>query len=324
MYSVPIDPVFLNQCCIHLPYSKFSIKKGHCSLAVVQIYLDKFISLRYGPFRTRCLLWKVLCPVCTKPPVPVWPAPFKVPVSSYGLLGSCWLQTHHLYRFTFISTVCWYARWTGLLGGFFALLKCAAFCMSLPFVFCILSLGLPEMSAPWGGPSALLFPFWAALYMCLCTVESQCLRGLFLLDVSIVSICVHTYWGNNSQHPQSHFLLEGINRTGCCLVVWGDPPDAVIATTVSQSPQIDACPLGFSGPLPLLADYRCYPPLRRASQRLAFGRVLYQFTILLLYASQRYWASYKKPLKIFFFFSVLCTAHLFLSDMFWNFGSTLY
>lgn len=83
-HSVYSDPAFLNQCCICLPCSKFSIKKGHCSLALVQIYLDKFISLRYGPFRTHCLLWKVMCPVCAKPPVPVWPAPVKIPVSSCG------------------------------------------------------------------------------------------------------------------------------------------------------------------------------------------------------------------------------------------------
>jgi hypothetical protein len=43
-----------------------------------------FISLRYGPFRTHCLLWKVLCPACAKPPLPFWPAPVKLPVSSYG------------------------------------------------------------------------------------------------------------------------------------------------------------------------------------------------------------------------------------------------
>ena len=44
-YSVPINTVFTNKCYSDLPYSEFSTKKFYCSLAMVQIYLDKFILL---------------------------------------------------------------------------------------------------------------------------------------------------------------------------------------------------------------------------------------------------------------------------------------
>jgi hypothetical protein len=44
-YSVRINTGFLNKCYSDLPYSEFSIKKYYCSLAMVHIYLDKFIIL---------------------------------------------------------------------------------------------------------------------------------------------------------------------------------------------------------------------------------------------------------------------------------------
>jgi len=35
----------MNECCICLPYSKFTTKECHCSFAVVQINVNKFTFL---------------------------------------------------------------------------------------------------------------------------------------------------------------------------------------------------------------------------------------------------------------------------------------
>jgi len=55
-YFVCIDPGFLSEYYINLLCSTFLTNKCHCSLSMVQIYLDKFIAPRSGPFRIHCLL----------------------------------------------------------------------------------------------------------------------------------------------------------------------------------------------------------------------------------------------------------------------------
>ena len=44
-YLVLINTGFLNKCYSDLPFSVFSTKKCYCSLAMVEIYLDKFMLL---------------------------------------------------------------------------------------------------------------------------------------------------------------------------------------------------------------------------------------------------------------------------------------
>jgi len=47
-YLVPTNPGFSNKCYINLPYSRFSKKMCCHTLAMGQIYFDKFISFTSG------------------------------------------------------------------------------------------------------------------------------------------------------------------------------------------------------------------------------------------------------------------------------------
>lgn len=54
-YLVPLNPGFLNKCCIYLPWSKFLTEECCCSLVIMQINLNEFT------------FWEHLVPICSRP-----------------------------------------------------------------------------------------------------------------------------------------------------------------------------------------------------------------------------------------------------------------
>jgi len=186
IYSVPIDPGFLNQCCIHLPYCKFSIKKGHCSLAMVQIYLDTLYPSdmdRLGPI-VCCGRFCALLVLSPHYHSDLPQLSFLLAAMDNLDLVNCRPNTSTglLLLALSVGMPDRLAYWTVF---FFALLKSATFGMSLPSIFCILSLILLEMSAPWGGLSALLS---STVHVCLYSSDPV-LKGSFF--TRCLHMCPH-------------------------------------------------------------------------------------------------------------------------------------
>jgi len=103
-----------------------------------------------------------------------------------------------------------------LVGWFFCIVKkCHIWCaLTLYFLHIVSRFSRNVSSLGWS--ISIAGPLLSSTVHLSLYSRDPMLKGLFLLDVSI---CVHTYWGNNSQHPQSPLQLEGMNRIGCCLVL---------------------------------------------------------------------------------------------------------
>jgi hypothetical protein len=114
---------------------------------------------------------------------------------------------------------------------------------------------------------AIYIILWVA-YAGVCRAEFLCLRGLFLLDVSML---VNKLWGNKP--PATELLRDGKHKYIAVL------PGAFRGsfTTLHSPPQCTSkhstWHLGLGGSLTLLSIYRCYPHLQWGHWRLVSGRV---------------------------------------------------